>query len=371
MVHCNMFWKSSWRHHQIKLIFVLLTILAGGHAIAQQFDYQHPISFEPEVYTCLFTDLPIQVDGSMEDEAWHSAAWSNSFVDIEGDLKPDPFFQTQFKMMYDSTFLYIAAKLEESELWGKLKQRDTVIFYDNDFEVFIDPDGDTQNYMELEVNVLNTVWDLFLTKPYRDEGCKVFNEWEFQNASIAVSYLGTVNEPGDIDSFWVVEMALDFESMLPHTATRRLPGNGEYWRVNFSRVQWDVEVINGRYQKIIKNRAHDEYNWVWSPTGFINMHMPELWGFVFFSEGPKQIPGELPIDEILKWKLRQLYYVQKEYYKENRSYIEMSPPPEKDGQFNFQPEIFVTPTTFEILHPSWQFPDKTWHLRHDGRIFIQ
>ncbi|CEN48597.1 hypothetical protein CCAN2_1920045 [Capnocytophaga canimorsus] len=48
-----------------------------------------------------------------------------------------------------------------------LKERDTVIFHNNDFEIFLDPDNDSHNYYEFEINALNTVWDLFLTKPYR------------------------------------------------------------------------------------------------------------------------------------------------------------------------------------------------------------
>jgi len=46
-----------------------------------------------------------------------------------------------------------------------LTARDSIIYLDNDFEVFIDPDGDTHNYYELEINALNTVWDLLLVKP--------------------------------------------------------------------------------------------------------------------------------------------------------------------------------------------------------------
>ena len=49
-----------------------------------------------------------------------------------------------------------------------LTEHDSVIFQDNDFEVFIDPDGDNHNYYEIEINALNTEWDLRLPKPYRD-----------------------------------------------------------------------------------------------------------------------------------------------------------------------------------------------------------
>jgi hypothetical protein len=43
----------------------------------------------------------------------------------------------------------------------------SIIFHDNDFEVFIDPDGDNWQYYELEVNARGQVWDLLLIRPYR------------------------------------------------------------------------------------------------------------------------------------------------------------------------------------------------------------
>ena len=60
--------------------------------------------------------------------------------------------------------------MEEPDVWGTLTERDAIIYNDNDFEVFIDPDGDTQMYYELEVNPLGTVFDLMLIRPYRDGG---------------------------------------------------------------------------------------------------------------------------------------------------------------------------------------------------------
>ena len=73
-------------------------------------------------------------------------------LDIEGDAKPEPRYRTRAKMLWDDAFLYVAAELEEPHVWATLRQRDTVIFMDNDFEIFIDPDGDTYAYYEIEVN---------------------------------------------------------------------------------------------------------------------------------------------------------------------------------------------------------------------------
>ena len=55
-----------------------------------------------------------------------------------------------------TSYFYIAAELEEPDVWATLTQHDSVIFHDNDFEVFLNPTGDTRNYFEFEINALNT-----------------------------------------------------------------------------------------------------------------------------------------------------------------------------------------------------------------------
>ena len=126
------------------------------------------------------------IDG-FEDTLWDKASWTDLFIDIEGDLNPK--YETRVKMLWNDRALYILAQMEEPHIWGNLKQRDTVIFYNNDFEVFIDPNGDTHDYMELEINALNTVWDLFLNRPYLNKN-KVDNQWDIVDLQSAVSYNG-------------------------------------------------------------------------------------------------------------------------------------------------------------------------------------
>jgi len=57
------------------------------------------------------------------------------------------------------------------------------------------------------------------------------------------------------------------------------PKPGEAWRINFSRVEWQLRVRDGKYEKVPGTK---EDNWVWSPQGVINMHVPEKWGSVRF-----------------------------------------------------------------------------------------
>ena len=59
-------------------------------------------------------------------------------------------------MLWDETNLYIAAELTETHIWSTLTRHDTIVFLDNDFEVFIDPDNDTHHYFEIEINAAGT-----------------------------------------------------------------------------------------------------------------------------------------------------------------------------------------------------------------------
>ena len=52
-------------------------------------------------------------------------------------------------MLWDDEYLYVGAVLQEEDIKARLTQRDTIIYYDNDFEVFIDPDSDGHNYFEI------------------------------------------------------------------------------------------------------------------------------------------------------------------------------------------------------------------------------
>jgi len=244
---------------------------------------------------CLLDDVirnpiasaPIRVDGRLDEAAWRDAPWTDDFVDIEGDAKPRPALRTRAKMLWDETYSYVGAELVEPHLSATLTQHDAVIFHDNDFEVFIDPNGDSHEYDEFEINALGTTWDLPLPRPYKDGG-KPVNSWEIPGMKAAVHLDGTLNDARDLDRSWSVELAFPW-TVLGELARRPAPpGDGDQWRVNFSRVEWPLEISGGTYRKAASAK---DANWVWSPQHVVDMHRPETWGYVQFSTGR---PGSVP-----------------------------------------------------------------------------
>jgi Carbohydrate family 9 binding domain-like len=296
----------------------MLALIAGGAAAADPAylaDWrERMLPLTPRGYICQQTLKPVQIDGKLDDEAWASAAWTEEFVDIEGPAKPKPRFRTRAKMLWDAEFFYVAADLEEPHVWGTLTQHDAVIFADPDFEVFIDPDGDTHAYYEFELNALNTGWDLFLPKPYKDGG-SARNEWEIPGLKTAVHVRGTLNNPNDRDDGWSVELAFPWKVLAEHAHRPAPPHEGDQWRIGFSRVEWQIEIRDGKYSKVPKT---PENNWIWSPQGVIDMHRPEKWGYVQFT---KKTPGSVTFRPDpaapAREALQEVYYAQKEFFKKH------------------------------------------------------
>jgi hypothetical protein len=182
-------------------------------------------------------------------------------------------------MFWSDSGLYIGAEMEEPHLWATLTEHDSIIFHDNDFEVFIDPDNDSLAYAELEINALNTTWDLLLIKPYLQGGRGV-DGWEIQNLRTAVQLQGTLNDPSTIDDGWSIEIHIPWHALWEISTGEVPPKSGDQWKINFSRVQWKLDIVNGIY---VKPEGQKEDNWVWSPQGVVDMHRPERWGIVHFT----------------------------------------------------------------------------------------
>jgi hypothetical protein len=242
------------------------------------------------------------------------------------------------KMAWDEDFLYILAILHSDfEVRATFTERNSPIFQqDSDFEVFLDPLGSCQFYKELELNALNTVWNLMLDKPYWDGGSEHSGRiakpgeegyFEVQGQKTAVNIVrGRINQIGEQRTSWAVEVAIahnDTQQYLPHLS---IPKIGDRWRINFSRVEKKGEI-----------------NWTWMPQriwdpevskfmGKIDMHLPDAWGYVEFSSSTNNNTrvGEVPLEELMNgagdssWPARlaamNIYYAQKKYNEDHNEY---------------------------------------------------
>jgi len=331
--------------------------------------FEH-LPFAPKRAIIYRAEQPLGIDGRLDEAAWIAAPWSDAFVHIEGDLKPKPPLLTRVKMLWDDQYFYFGADLEEPNIWATYSERDSVIFHENDFEIFIDPDGDTHAYYELEINAINTVWDLMLVKPYRDGG-PALDAWDIRGLKTAVHLRGTPNRPGDKDQGWSVEIAMPWGVLEEAAPGQRRPKAGEQWRVNCSRVEWALTVMDGKYVKRTDARGKvlPENNWVWSPQGAINMHMPERWGYVQFSSraaGAGTDAFTEPPNQSLEWTLRRLYYRQEDYRKSNGRYARSV---KELGVETLAPPGFQLHATDDLYVMSAPGTGGSVHLRQDGKVW--
>lgn len=263
---------------------------------------------EPRSYVCYRTDGKIKIDGKLTEAVWQKAEATAPFVDISGEGFPTPKYETTAKMLWDDEYLYVGAVLREDDIKARLTQRDTIIYYDNDFEIFIDPDGDGHNYFEIENNARGVIFDLMLDRPYRSGG-NFMVQWDCPGLKLAVHLDGTLNKPKDKDRYWSVEMAIPHKALTMNYSNPLKAGN--YWRINFSRVQW------------LKAGGPEE-NWVWSPTGKIDMHMPDRWGFLYFSSntvGTEKVAFRYPYNMNVYNLLWAMFYAQQDKYVKDRNYL--------------------------------------------------
>lgn len=212
------------------------------------------------------------LDGNLDKSFWKNAQWIDDFHDIEGDSMPRPAKRTRVKLLWDDEALYVGAQLSDDTIWATVQNRDELIYIDNDFEVFLAPQDSSHRYYELEMNAANAVWDLLMEKPQRDCVRRIIG-WDIHGLESAVKIDGRLNDPSAQNRGWSLEIKIPWFSLRECGKdecypTRFAPQMGEIWRMNFSRVEWDVDVRGGRYVKRTDKATGEplpEHNWVWRP----------------------------------------------------------------------------------------------------------
>ena len=310
-------------------------------------------------------------DGNLNKPFRQNAPWLDDFHDIEGDTKPRPWKRTRVKLLWDDAALYVGAELEDDQIWATVRQRDELIYVDNDFEVFLSPQATSHRYYELEMNAANAVWDLLVEKPQRDCVHRIIG-WDVHGLQSAVAIDDSLNDPLANNKKWCVELVIPWFSLRECGLdecypTRLAPRTGEVWRMNFSRVEWNVDVQDGRYVKRVDEAGAPlpENNWVWSPTGVIDIHMPEMWGYLVFTEHGEPMP--LPVaDDAARWLLRRLYYREHAYCREHGCFCTDAASLLGAEAREAGLTVYVTPSQFEgILKKD----GVEWHIRQDGYVW--
>jgi hypothetical protein len=232
----------------------------------------------------------ITIDGKLDDEGWKGPSRTAQFGDVRGGRQSAG--ETWAKVTYDDTHLYIGLWGEDSDAWGSLEARDSDTWKEEVFEIFLDPDGDSKEYLELQITPRNVLFDArFAVKLGRGTGTReeqidVARAW---NGAIehAVHVDGTLNDPSDRDKSWSAELRIAFADV---------PGGGpkvgDAWKVNFYRFD---------APRTSDGRPGRQVAWAWSsPNG--SFHNVERFGTLRFLgvSGPLDLKPGLSTDGLKK-----------------------------------------------------------------------
>lgn len=253
-------------------------------------------------YTAYRVATPPTVDGRLGETCWQRAPRSPRFTDLVNGAPA--IHNTQAAVLWDDDNLYVGYWIEEPFVQARLTERDSLIYEDNDVELFV---AGQDAYYEFEINALGTIYEVFFVweEAYERAGYHLRPEFrrdvpgvrpfpgvgfpnhprgprigywnlDFEGLRSAVHVDGTLNDARDHDRGWSVELALpwrDFEALAAPDGRSLPPKDGDVWRMDFSRFN----------QYKAAPPAIDSGGWAWSPHGVWDSHIPELFVQVQFS----------------------------------------------------------------------------------------
>jgi hypothetical protein len=247
----------------VKSLFGLVLVLA---ALAVSGVGQGPRALPS--YEVLKTPVPIQVDGRLDEPVWSLVEPVGPFVNnVDGSPSA---LQTEAWVVHDDEMLYFAFRCADENIWATMSERDEHLWEEEVVEVFLQGDPLQPSYIELEVNPLGAMLDIFLIDVRRPIPYK---SWNSSRLKWAVEVDGTVDGvPGDRQ--WTCEIALPFEEVV--TARRLPPVPGDRWKLNLYRVE----------------AKPAKAGLAWSPTLKPDFHVPARFGDLIFTGRLVPIPVE-------------------------------------------------------------------------------
>ena len=166
------------------------------------------------------------IDGKMEPGEWDGAAQTTGFVGLNDNSLVEE--QTVVSAGWDAEALYLCIEClnpGNRALAARLTGRDTPVYGEDAFELFLQPQPGQQPVYQLAANAIGTQYDSRV-----DAGVPVRNDVSFNpNWTVRAAC-----ESGR----WVAECCIPFKEL----DGRAAPKEGEHWRVNFCR---DTGTLSG------------------------------------------------------------------------------------------------------------------------------
>jgi len=223
---------------------------------------------EPPAYDVKRATGRIVIDGVLDEADWRAAGSVGDFEFPwfeEGEKE-----QTEVKMLWDDDFLYLSYKCDDKWIWAEHYDTNSETYKDDCVEMFWDPnpaDTTRRKYNMFEINCIGNLLSVYVGsgKSIHERVSRIMVP------RIGRTIRGTVNDDGDIDEGWTIELAVRF-SDYPELFDGSTPKDGDMWRVGLNRCGGKT------------NPQHSQ----WSPsrTEKPNFHRPEDFGRIYFRNTP-------------------------------------------------------------------------------------
>jgi hypothetical protein len=260
----------------------------------------------PGTYQASYIDQALTADGRAAGALWDRAPRTPRFVDMASGT-PAP-MDTTAAVLWSDTHLHIAFWAVEPYPVATLTQRDDLLFFENDLEIFIDG-GDA--YYELEFNARGTIYEVFFV--WRDaagpgtrwdqprfsvhnprvhsfggdydratpafwtgnhpRGTRwAFLDYDLLGLDLQVAVDGALNDPTILSRGWTAEVTIPWSSLGDLANGRSLPPrDGDVWGILFA-----------RFQQIVGRSGPVTAGWCAHPFGVADTHIPESFTQVLF-----------------------------------------------------------------------------------------
>ncbi len=171
----------------------------------------------------------IVVDGKLNDASWSKAVPVEFLFPWEAQTGAKQ--RTTARLLWDDQFLYVGYDCDDADIVAHYDQRDDPTYRDDAVEIFINPNPANQNYFGLEMNAKAVLYDYFAGFPTAH-----LKRIDFKGVQLAVHHRGTLNQTGDRDQGWSLEVAIPW-SNFEELARKTPPEAGASWTINLNR--WD------------------------------------------------------------------------------------------------------------------------------------
>jgi hypothetical protein len=275
---------------------------------------------EVATVTALRTATPPDPDGRLDVPPWDGALWSGRLVDLVSGAPA--LYDTRVACLWDDEALYVGTRSEEPYLRGRLTERDALIWYDDDVELFIAGD---HAYWELEVNQLGTVYEVLHVwadatreggpwhMPTYDPRLRdargfvgngdperwdwdglhprghrwSFLDWDLPGLRTGVSLAGTLGDDSDVDEGW------DATIVVPWTGIAEIVAGPAYaadWRPHAGMT---LRCCFARFENLEASGRpiRPTTGWTLNRHGRYDIHVPEAFPIVTLSDEVADSPS--------------------------------------------------------------------------------